>query len=206
MLVRSLQRTLNDASSEATKAWWERYLKDAIQFRGVGIQRIRSAVATWRASTGIDTWPVADQFSLAVHLLERPIAADKLAGVLFLEDYLIGQVPWRKALGRYESLYRAGSIFDWNTCDWFGVKVLGPTIAAYGPPCAKAVSGWNRASDVWPARSSVVAFVEANLAQFSPESFKNALRYLPQGRRRGYLGPWRAAQKRHAAALSDRRR
>ena len=159
-LVRRLQLSLDAVSSEATKTWWERYLKGVIAFRGVGIAQIRSVLTHWRSDAGVDKWPVAKQFALALRLFEERMAEDKLAAVLFLQNYLRDHVPWRDALKRYESLYHRQLIADWNICDWFCVRVLGPTIAKHGPTCAKAVAKWSVARDVWQARSALVAFVK----------------------------------------------
>jgi 3-methyladenine DNA glycosylase AlkD len=158
-LVRRLQDALDGLSSGATKTWWESYLKGAIEFRGVGIPQIRSVLADWRSDSGVGSWPLADQFALAMRLFEEPMAEDKLAGVLFLQEYLYYRVPWRKSLRQYGSLFDRGLIADWNTCDWFCVRVLGPTIAAYGSVCASAVAKWSTSQELWKARASVVGFV-----------------------------------------------
>jgi 3-methyladenine DNA glycosylase AlkD len=88
------------------------------------------------------------------------LAEDKLAGILLLQEYLYDEFPWQDLLPRYEALYSQELIFDWNTCDWFCVRVLGPTIALHGHPCAEAIAAWRTSADLWQARSSVVAFVK----------------------------------------------
>ena len=158
-LVHRLQHALDGSSSGATKAWWERYLKGAIEFRGVGIPQIRSVLAAWRSDSGVGYWPLADQFALALRLFEEPMAEDKLAGVLFLQEYLYDRMPWRTSLRHYSSLFERRLIADWNTCDWFCVRVLGPTIATHGSACATAISRWNQSPELWKARASVVGFV-----------------------------------------------
>ncbi len=158
-LVRRLQEALDRSSSRATKTWWERYLRRAIAFRGVGIPEIRSRLADWRSDHDLGSRPTADQFALALRLFEEPMAEDKLAGILYLQEYLYDEVPWRDALKRYGALFERGHIADWNTCDWFCVRVLGPTIAAHGSPCASAVAKWSAAPELWKARASVVGFV-----------------------------------------------
>ena len=158
-LVRRLQDALDGSSSGKTKTWWDRYIKGAIEFRGVGIPRIRSVLADWRSNSGVGSWPIADQFALALRLFEEPMAEDKLAGVLFLQEYLYDRVPWRESLRQYGSLFERGLITDWNTCDWFCVRVLGPTIATCGNMCASAVAKWSTSPELWKARASVVGFV-----------------------------------------------
>jgi hypothetical protein len=224
-LVRRLQDALDGSSSGTTKTWWERYLKGAIEFRGVGIPQIRSVLADWRSDSGVGSWPLADQFALALRLFEEPMAEDKLAGILFLQEYLYDGVPWRETVRQYGSLFERGLIADWNTCDWFCVRVLGPTIASNGSVCALAVA--KRSSAVlirrderfaktavgWILRdiskydlAKVTAFVDENLPYFSTESIRNALKYSPEGKRRTFLKRMKAAQQQHAADGAARRR
>lgn len=158
-LVRCLQDALDGVSSGKTKTWWERYLKGAIRFRGAGIPQIRSVLSDWRSESGVGSWALADQFALALRLLEEPMAEDKLAGVLFLQEYLYDRIPWRESLRQYGLLFERGLIADWNTCDWFCVRVLGPTIAANGRVCASAVAKWSTSRELWKARASLIGFV-----------------------------------------------
>lgn len=205
-LVRRLQRALDGAASKSTKMWWEGYLKGAIRFRGVGIPQIRSVLAVWRADNGVDGWPVADQFALALRLFEERMAEDKLAGILFLQEHLYDRVPWRAALTQYGLLYERQLISDWNTCDWFCVKVLGPTIAARGSLCAKAVAKWSRATDVWQARSSVVAFVKVvAVSEYHPLLFRSCAVLIRRDERFAKTGVgWilRDLSKREAAKVT----
>jgi len=158
-LIRLLQDSLDQGSSPKTKAWWEKYLRNVIEFRGIGIPEIRERLAQWRKEFGIATWDKHDQLRIALQLFDSTVAEDKLAGILFLQEYLYDQFEWQTLLAKYGPIYSNGLIFDWNTCDWFCVRVLGPTIANNGLPCAKAITGWNQAENLWQARSSVVAFV-----------------------------------------------
>lgn len=158
-LVRQLQDALDGSSSGVTRSWWERYLKGAIEFRGVGIPQIRSTLADWRAGSGVGSWLPADQFALALRLFEEPTAEDKLAGILFLQEYVHDGVPWRESLRHYGSLFERRLITDWNTCDWFCVRVLGPMVATHGRACAKMVSRWSQSPELWKARASVIGFV-----------------------------------------------
>jgi 3-methyladenine DNA glycosylase AlkD len=158
-LVRRLQDALDRSSSMATKAWWEGYLKGVIPFRGVGIPQIRAVLADWRAEQDVASWPPLDQFSLALRLFDEPLAEDKIAGTLYLQEYLCGELPWRVAVPQYGSLFERGLIADWNTCDWFCVRVLGPTIALNGRLCAATIARWRSSPTLWKARASVVSLV-----------------------------------------------
>lgn len=158
--IGQLQQRLQRVASPAKKEWWEEYLRNVIPFRGVGIPEIRRQLAVWREVSGIDEWAKDDQLELALRLFEEPVAEDKLAGILLLQDYLYDKFPWQALLPRYEILYLQQKIFDWNTCDWFCVRVLGPTIVQHGLACAQAIAAWRASDNLWQARSSVVAFVK----------------------------------------------
>ena len=158
-LIDELQTALSARATPARRDWWTRYLKGAIEFRGLGVPEIREEVAAWRTKTGLDSAPLDDQFAIALVLLREPIAEDKLAGILYLQEYLNAHVAWRIALPQYAELLDHGYIHEWSTCDWFCVRVLGPTIARHGVPCARTIASWHRAENLWRARASAVAFV-----------------------------------------------
>ena len=163
--ISQLQLRLQGVASPAKKEWWEKYLRHVIPFRGVGIPEIRKQLAIWREVSGVAEWAREDQLELALRLFEEPIAEDKLAGILLLQEYLYDKFPWQALLPRYEALFVEERIFDWNTCDWFCVRVLGPTIAQHGPACAQAIAAWGASDNLWQARSSVVAFVKVAAEQ-----------------------------------------
>jgi 3-methyladenine DNA glycosylase AlkD len=70
---------------------------------------------------------------------------------------------------RFARLFDGGHIRDWNVCDWFCVKVLGPLVEQQGQACARAILEWREANSVWQRRASVVAFV--NLAREGDRNF-----------------------------------
>lgn len=158
--IAELQRRLEAASSEKTRLWWERYLRGAAAFRGVGIPQIRELLSAWRQDTGVAALSMPEQLEIALALFEVPITEDKLAGVLLLQDYLRTGFDWKHLLPRFERLYERNLIYDWNTCDWFCVRVLGPTLAENGMPFARALSGWRNAEHLWQARSAAIPFTK----------------------------------------------
>lgn len=158
-LIQQHQIALDAEATEKTKLWWERYLRGVIPFRGIGIPRNRQLLAEWRTRNGIDRWPYEEQLTLALEFIKEQIAEDKLAGILFIQNYLYNKLPWEMLLGRYSEIYDRGMIFDWNTCDWFCVRVLGPMVKGSGERGARAIISWKDAPYLWKARSSVVPFV-----------------------------------------------
>jgi 3-methyladenine DNA glycosylase AlkD len=177
--VTRLQVRLDQAATAKTKAWWENYLKQAISFRGAKMADIRAALHAWIEAEGFqqDLSP-GEQLDLALSLFHEPYAEDKLAGILYLQEALLpaGAIDWRADLPRFARLFDEVHIADWNTCDWFCVKVLGPLVeralglgTREGERCARAIAEWRRAEVLWRHRASGVAFV--NLAKRGEENF-----------------------------------
>ena len=168
-LITQFQSLLEAEASLKTKLWWEKYLKGKISFRGVSIPKNRELLISWRKANAIDTWALENQLDLALAFFGESMAEDKLAGILFLQEFLFDKLPWEILINRYVKLYTDKLIFDWNICDWFCVRVLGPTIKKHGEPCAKAIAFWKDAEYLWQARSSVVSFVKvASKKQYFP--------------------------------------
>jgi 3-methyladenine DNA glycosylase AlkD len=158
-----LKTQLAKLADKKTKLWWENYVKHDTKFRGVGIPHIRENLESWHKQESIAELPLDKQLDLALSFFEEEYAEDKLSGILFLQMYLYNKFDYEVLLSKFELLFQKEYIYDWNICDWFCVRVLGPMIKLNGVPCAKAISKWITAKSVWQARCSVVAF--ANLAK-----------------------------------------
>jgi 3-methyladenine DNA glycosylase AlkD len=170
--IERLQSRLDARATAATREWWTKYLRGAASFRGVKMGEVRAAVHAWFAEERLgELLSVGRQKDLALMLLEEGYTEDKLAGVLFLQEILLpaGALDWHSDLPRFARLFDGGYIRDWNVCDWFCVKVLGPLAAQQGEACARAISEWREAGSVWQRRASVVAF--ANLASKGDRNF-----------------------------------
>jgi 3-methyladenine DNA glycosylase AlkD len=106
-------------------------------------------------------WPNDGDAELACALIEEPLTEDKLAGIIALAEILIDDLGERD-LARFERLFAEGHLADWNSCDWFCVKVLGPMLQrAEDPlPLATAIAEWRTADSLWQRRAAAVAFVK----------------------------------------------
>ncbi|HEX6384794.1 MAG TPA: DNA alkylation repair protein [Anaerolineae bacterium] len=171
-LTRKLQRQLESRADPKTKAWWEKYLKYAISFRGVKMADIRAELHQWLESEAVLTrLSEAEQKDLALRLIQEAYTEEKLAGILFLQEVLLpsGAIDWRDDLPRFGVLFQDGYIYEWNTCDWFCVRVLGPLVQREGQECAHAIASWRNAGNLWQRRAAGVAFV--NLAPKGDANF-----------------------------------
>jgi 3-methyladenine DNA glycosylase AlkD len=176
-LVQRLGARLDDAATAKSRAFWERYLKGAVPFRGVPMAALRKAVHAWWGTDGPSSLGTAAQKALALSLFEGRFCEDKLAGTLVLQEILLEEL----GLGDVDdlgALFGRGLISDWNTCDWFCVKVLGNLVARDLPTrsLADAITAWREAPSVWQRRAANVAFV--NLAERGDDNFPGFTRLM----------------------------
>lgn len=157
-----LHDDLQRQANEKTKIWWENYVKDSAPFLGVKMPVIRRCVYQWHQTYIDGRFEPEQQVDLALTLFAGAYTEDKLAGTLFLQEILLpaGALYWQRDVNRFAGLFDAGWIYDWNVCDWFCVKVLGPLIEENGLACATRIAGWRSAQNLWRARASLVAFVQ----------------------------------------------
>jgi 3-methyladenine DNA glycosylase AlkD len=170
--IARLQERLAAQAQPKTKEWWEKYLKHGIPFRGVKMAGIRAQLHAWVDSEALQSELTAEeQKSLALALIRQTYAEDKLAGILYLQEALLpaAVIDWPEDVPRFAALFSQGYIHEWNTCDWFCVKVLGPLAQQQGAACAEAISQWRHAENLWQRRASGVAFV--NLAKNGDQNF-----------------------------------
>jgi len=170
--TKSLHEILQINSNPKTKLWWETYLKGVIPFRGMKMSLIRNSLHFWYNKERIaERFSLKQQKEIAFQLIEEKHTEDKLAGILFLQEILLPQkaIKYKPDLNRISKLFTQGFIDDWNTCDWFCVKFLGPLIKQEGKECAEKIASWKNSSNLWLRRASIVAFV--NLAKKGDENF-----------------------------------
>lgn len=159
-LANDLGKRLERDATAKTRAFWNRYLKGELSFRGVPMRTIRSGVNAFWAERHLDDVRFESQRALALHLLTRPLGEDKIAGILILELKLI------KGLGVQDlpamaKLFDQKHIADWSTTDWMAVKVLAKLLKFNAEPSkmARAIAGWRKSSNLWQRRAAAVAFV-----------------------------------------------
>jgi 3-methyladenine DNA glycosylase AlkD len=122
---------------------------------------VRTTLHDWYHEHGFEAWGSTDQTKLALQLIRQNHTEDKLAGILFLQEILVpsGEPSHALLLPAFADLFEGGCLADWNSVDWFCVKVLGPLVERDGEPCARAIGEWRLASTLWQRRASAVAFV-----------------------------------------------
>lgn len=170
--VRDLQDRLEQQATPKTRDWWTRYLKGTAVFRGVAMGQVRATTHQWcgdHALPGI--LDDAALLRLSQTLLSATATEDRLAAMVLLQEIVLpaGRADWQAALRAWAHVFDTGGLADWNSCDWFCVKVLGPLIERDGEACGRAVAAWRDAPGLWRRRASTVAFV--NLVRRPREPF-----------------------------------
>jgi 3-methyladenine DNA glycosylase AlkD len=138
------------------KDWWERYLKHEIDFLGVPMAEIRTVVLDWIDEMAPDE---STQRATAFDLLRCDFAEQKLAGILILQEHLLPSLHPTPDLADVSELFDAGHIWEWSTCDWLCVRVLGPMARRDGPEATSVLAAWTDAPGLWRRRAAAVSFV-----------------------------------------------
>lgn len=135
----------------------------------------------------------AELKAAARELIAQPLSEDKLAGVLLLSEHLLDHLG-TDDLPMLHGWLAAGHLGDWNSCDWFSVKVLGRMLAhaADPQPLADALIAWTASEELWVRRAGLVAFV--NLAPRGDAALDGLTRRVLEGAVRNVSDPRRFAQ------------
>ncbi|HEX2128230.1 MAG TPA: DNA alkylation repair protein [Solirubrobacterales bacterium] len=188
--VAEIQDHLADRASPEKRAWWENYVKGA-SFRGTPMGEIRRVVSAY--VKGHEDLGDRELKALAYELIAQPLSEDKLAGILLLSEHLMDALDARD-LPSFRSLLADGQLGDWNSCDWFCVKVLARMLERAEDPqaVAQALIAWTASDDLWVRRAGLVAFV--NLAPRGDAALDGLASYVLEGAERNVKDARRFAQ------------
>ena len=149
-----LERELQAHADPKKQAWWSHYVKGA-EFYGVTMADTRSLGLGWWQSTEHDD-PVAEVVALGHH----PITEIRLAGISIMERILIPDGTMGCLdLPLLQDAISAGAFDDWNTCDWFCIKVLQQLMDGASIETHSEMLSWAPADIMWVKRAALVAFV-----------------------------------------------
>ena len=169
--VQELASELDSFATAGTTDWWERYMKGSAQFRGTKMADVRRVVGSLVGRDGLLELAAEDRIALAHACFAQPMSEDELAGVLLLAEHGLAQLTFEH-LEDLASPLAVGDIADWNVCDWYCVKVLGPYVVSGDDTeqRCRAIAGWVDAETLWQRRAAAVAFVDHAAAE--PELFE----------------------------------
>ncbi len=160
-LIQQLHSRLCRHASETRKHWWENYVKGSAPFLGVKMGDIRTVVSKWHQQQVAHQLHPDEQLELALALFEGEFTEHKLAGILLIGEILRPRqaVKCPQDIPKLGCVFDRKWIYDWNVCDWFCVKILGPMIKTEGITCAREIAAWREAPYLWKARAALVPFV-----------------------------------------------
>lgn len=157
---------LDERAIESTREWWTKYLKGEADFRGVKMADIRVVATRTNTSFGLDDCSVTELFDITDHLLSQPATEDKLCATLLLAEHHLDRLE-TSDVERLAGPLERDELADWNSCDWYCVKLLGPFIAEReAEHRGKAIAAWRDRPGLWQRRAAAVAFV--NLVSKAP--------------------------------------
>jgi 3-methyladenine DNA glycosylase AlkD len=138
--------------------WWNSYMKGEIRFVGTSISEIRKLLIEKNCSDGLDQLPMNQQVSLVNGLMRSELAEHKLAAILYVQLFWLGNQKNSFLLSLISDWYDDRFIYDWNTSDWLCVKVLTPIVNSGDEKVIWTLKRWNRDPYLWKARASLVPF------------------------------------------------
>jgi 3-methyladenine DNA glycosylase AlkD len=148
--------------------WWNSYMKGEIQFVGTSIPEIRKLLLEQNRNKGLNQLPMNQQVSLVNGLMRSKLAEHKLAAILYIQLFWLGDQKTSFLIGLISDWFDDRHIYDWNTTDWLSVKVLTPLLDSGDEKVIWALKRWNRDSYLWKARASLVPFANSKrLAEHS---------------------------------------
>lgn len=150
----SVKRRLAAAADPGVAAGQARYLKGAVECRGVRMPATREAVKAERAALAALTH--AGRMDAARALLRSRYAEDKAAGVQIMR-------AWHKDITRAE-LAAIGPLIDENVTEWATADALASCVGGVvwrdeTDACAAVVRAWKDAPCLWRQRVACVSFV-----------------------------------------------
>ena len=148
--------------------WWNSYMKGEIRFVGTSIAEIRKLLIEKNSSEGLNQLPMNQQVSLVNGLMRSELAEHKLAAILYIQLFWLGNQKNTFLLSLISDWFDDRFIYDWNTTDLLCVKVLTPLVDTGDEKLIWTLKRWNRDPYLWKARASLVPFARSkNIADHS---------------------------------------
>ena len=168
--LEGLDERLPAHASDTRRRWWTSYLKGEAEFRGVKLADVRATVDDLVVGLHLEDATATTYLSLAQAAMSRRFTEDKLAGVLLLAEHGLPTLQLDH-LDELAAPLASGHLADWNSCDWYCVKVLSGFVQGEEEIelRSRAVGAWREADGLWQRRAAAVSFV--HVASFDPAPF-----------------------------------
>ena len=157
-IVDLIKESIRANTSDKSKAFWSKYLRDEIEFIGIGIPEIRKIL---KETIDNKSFSIKELKNISYKLFQSRIAEDKLAGILVIQLFIINYEKDNEVVKLVNRLFDKKLIFDWNTCDWLCVRILTPLIDNKHFDSILIIKQWKDKEYLWQARASLVSFAQA---------------------------------------------
>jgi 3-methyladenine DNA glycosylase AlkD len=158
----TLIQELNIRSIPRKAEWWNHYMKGEIRFVGTSIPEIRKLLKELNSSIGLRELPMNQQVGFVNGLMRSNLAEHKLAAILYLQLFWLGNQKNSFLLSMASDWYTDRLIYDWNTCDSLSVRVIAPILNSGEEAVICTLKQWNCDPYLWKARASLVPFAFAH--------------------------------------------
>lgn len=163
-IVNSIKTNLRNNTNNGSKEFWTKYLKNEIEFIGVGIPKIRDIVN--KVINSHNTLSGNDYFYIAYDLMKSKISEDKLSSIILLQE-CANKINHVNLISFIDRIFTEKLIFEWNTCDWLCVRLLTPVIDSQNKDNILLILNWHKKEYLWHARASLVPFAQCvNLSKY----------------------------------------
>lgn len=158
-VAKFVAQALGERADDTTRSWWTDYLKGEARFRGVKMAGTRDVARAANDRFGLGGCDIDDVFAITDLLFAQPTTEDKLCATLLLAEHHLDRLR-TDHVDRLARPLERDQLADWNSCDWYCVKLLGPFIALRDNEArATAVASWREQPGLWSRRAAAVAFV-----------------------------------------------
>ncbi len=158
-VVEFLYAMFETAADVNTKQWFENYLKGTIPYRGLKNPMVLQILQRWYQDHQIQNYSIDKQLEIVSQLIHGYHAEDILAGIYYIQKYLLDKVSTKKLTNLADIFFQEGCFREWCSTDYFCLKVLSYLVCSGQH---KAIAEWRYKEDFWQRRASIVAFIHAS--------------------------------------------
>ena len=155
--VKYIIAELKQLADEKKAAWWIRYLRNEIEFIGVSIPDSRKIILSFQKENQLT---IPELINVSDNLMTKEIAEYKIAAVLIYQNLILGQIPNSQIVENLNTFFERKLIFDWNTCDWWCVRVLTSIVDNGSQENVEQIISWYEKEYFWQARAALVPFAQ----------------------------------------------
>ncbi len=153
-LLSQVRRALRSAADPARAPQMQAYMKSAMPYHGVTAPLLKATMKTVLAD-----YPFADAAAWRADALAlwrgAAFREERYAAMSLTKDRRAAAFQTLDALPLYREMITTGAW--WDYVDELAANRIGPLLAAYPKPMAATLRTWAKGTDLWLARTSILA-------------------------------------------------